>query len=116
VGAPDVTVNTELTYRPAWLQGLRVSAEWQYISPFYTDNANKYLYNDITLFGLRGVSFMNIRAGYRFQNFEIFLNAMNISNELYATNVTRGNFGATYTPSAPRLFSFGVQYNFAGRE
>lgn len=116
VGAPDVTINTELTYRPAWLQGFRVSAEWQYMSPFYTDNANKYLYNDATLFGLRGISFMNLRAGYRFEHFDVFLNAMNITNELYATNVTRGNFGATYTPSAPRLFSFGVQYTFAGKE
>ncbi len=116
VAAPDWISNAELTYRPNWLKGFRISAEWQYISTYYENEANTAEYNDKTLFGLKGASYMNIRAGYTFKGLEFFANAMNVTNELYATNVSRGNFGATFTPAAPRLFSFGVQYNFSGKE
>ena len=44
---------------------------------------------------------------------------MNITDELYATSVTRGNNTtdrSTYNPGAPRTFVFGFQYSFAGKK
>jgi iron complex outermembrane recepter protein len=110
--APSFIANAEIGYRPAWLKGFRINAEWQRIGSYYIDNENKYQYNDKTLFGLRGVSVMNLRAGYQYKWVEVFANLMNVTNELYAHNASRGAFGTTFTPAAPRLLNMGVQLHF----
>jgi outer membrane receptor protein involved in Fe transport len=109
--APSFIANAEIGYRPAWLKGFRINAEWQRISSYFIDNENKYQYNDKTLFGLRGVSVLNLRAGYQYRWVEVFANLMNVTNELYAHNASRGAFGTTYTPAAPRLLNMGLQFH-----
>jgi hypothetical protein len=50
---------------------------------------------------------------------EVFTNVMNLFDELYATNVTRGNRltdRSAYTPAAPRTFVIGLQYNFSAKK
>lgn len=116
--APHWVANTELTYKPRWAKGLRTSAEWQRIGPWYQNQLNTRLYNDRGAFGGRGVSVVNVRAGYVYKSAEVFINLLNVSNELYATSATRGNNATdrtTYTPAAPRTVTAGIQYNFTGK-
>ncbi|OON66473.1 TonB-dependent receptor [Hymenobacter sp. CRA2] len=118
--APYWVANTELTYKPQWLPGLRVAAEYQRISAWYQDQINQVRYDDRGLFGARGVSVLNMRTGYSWrETVEVFVNVLNVTNELYATAATRGNNAtdrSTYTPGAPRTVSVGLQYNFIGKK
>ncbi|RTQ47491.1 TonB-dependent receptor [Hymenobacter gummosus] len=118
--APRWVANTELTYKPQWLPGLRVAAEYQRISAWYQDQVNRVKYDDRGLFGARGVSVLNLRTGYSWrETVEVFVNVLNLTDELYATAATRGNNAtdrSTYTPGAPRTVAVGLQYNFSGKQ
>jgi len=118
--APRWVANTELTYKPQWLPGFRVAAEYQRISAWYQDQVNRVKYADKGLFGAEGVSVLNLRTGYAWrETVEVFVNMLNVTNERYATAATRGNAvtdRSTYTPGAPRTVALGVQYNFIGKK
>jgi outer membrane receptor protein involved in Fe transport len=58
----------------------------------------------------------NARAGYQWKGMEVFINVMNLTDALYASNTSRGNNPtdrSTYTAAAPRTFVMGLQYNFS---
>jgi outer membrane receptor protein involved in Fe transport len=113
--APSFIANAEIIYKPLFIKGLRLNLEWQRMSSYYQNQINTVEYNDPTLFGLSGVSLINVRAGYQWKGIELFVNLLNATNELYANNVTRGNRStntSNFTPAAPRTFVFGIQYNF----
>ncbi|MVM33534.1 TonB-dependent receptor [Spirosoma sp. HMF4905] len=115
--APRWVANTELTYKPSWAKGARVALEWQRIGPWYQNQINTVLYEDRGAFGARGVSVLNLRTGYVYKAFEVYANVLNLTNELYANNATRGNATTdrtTFTPAAPRTVVVGLQYNFTG--
>jgi outer membrane receptor protein involved in Fe transport len=117
--APSWIANGEVTYKPAFLSGLRVAIEWQRMSSWYQNQINTIKYDDKGVFGLRGISVLNFRAGYQWKAVEVFTNIMNLTDELYAFNVTRGNRTtdrATFTPAPPRTFVVGIQYNFTGNK
>jgi outer membrane receptor protein involved in Fe transport len=85
---------------------------------WYQDQINTVKYEDKGVFGVKGISVLNFRAGYQWKGIEVFTNVMNITDELYAFNATRGNASTsktTFTPAPPRTFVFGVQYNFEGK-
>ncbi|HEY8401685.1 MAG TPA: TonB-dependent receptor [Cytophagaceae bacterium] len=113
--APKWIMNTEISYKPVYFPNFRISMEYQRISSYYKDYDNKFLYEDKGLFGLKGISILNLRTGYSYKDIEVFLNVMNITNELYATIVSRSNFGDNYTPAAPRLYAFGIMYHINGK-
>ncbi len=113
--APRWIANGEITYKPRYIEGLRVSVEWQRIGGWYQDQINRTKYEDKGFLGLRGVSYLNFRTGYTWKGIEVFSHILNLTDELYANNATRGNSPndrTTYTPGAPRTFVFGVQYTF----
>jgi outer membrane receptor protein involved in Fe transport len=114
--APEWIANTEIIYKPPFIKDFRISLEHQRISSYYKDNENKFKYDDKTLFGFKGVSILNFRTGYKIGEVEVFVNILNLTNELYANIVTRGNFGDTYTPSSPRLYTFGLMYHLVGKD
>ncbi|SFQ76315.1 TonB-dependent receptor [Hymenobacter arizonensis] len=118
--APRWVANTELTYKPKWAPGLRAAAEYQRIGAWYQDQVNRVRYEDKGLFGARGVSMLNVRAGYSWrETLEVFANVLNLTNERFATAATQGNAltdRSTYTPGAPRTVALGVQYNFIGKK
>lgn len=104
--APRWIGNSEINYYPKWLPNLRATVEWQLVSSFYQDQINTVKYEGYNVF--------NGRIGYRWKALEGFVNIMNLTDELYAYNVTRGNNPtdkSNYTPSAPRTFMMGLQYN-----
>jgi outer membrane receptor protein involved in Fe transport len=111
--SPHWIANSEVTYKPKYIQGFRLSLEWQRIASWYQDQVNKIKYDDAGFLGLKGVSYLNIRAGYEWRGIEVFANVLNLTNELYANSATRGNGSkdrTTFTPAAPRTFVLGMQY------
>jgi iron complex outermembrane recepter protein len=116
--SPRWIANSELTYAPRYLKGLRASIEWQRIGAWYQDQLNRVKYDDAGFLGMKGVSYLNFRTGYTYKGFEVFVNVMNLTNELYANSASRGNSSgdrSTYTPAAPRTFVTGMQYNFSAK-
>lgn len=117
--APRWIANSEITYKPRYIKDFRISLEWQRIGSWYQDQVNNVKYDDKGFLGLRGVSYLNLRTGYRWKNLEVFVHLLNLTDELYANAATRGNDvndRTTFTPAAPRTFVSGLQYSLTGKE
>lgn len=106
--APRWTGNSEISYYPNWLPKFRAAIEWQHVGSYYQDQINSVKYAGYDLF--------NVRVGYQWKAFECYGNIMNLTDKLYAYNVSRTNASGstpTYTAAAPRTFVFGIQYHFS---
>jgi len=107
--APAFIANSELTYKPIFIPGFRASAEWQHINQYYTDPANTKTYS--------GYNIYNLRFGYDFKSIikgaGIWFNALNVTNQLYATTVTHSQYGDTYNAAPPRIYTLGISYSFS---
>ena len=105
---PRWIANSEIHYYPKWLPNFRTSLEYQLVGSYYQDQINTVKYG--------GYSIFNARLGYKWKAIELFTNVLNLTDKLYAYNVTRGNATTsqpTYTAAAPRTFLFGIQYNLS---
>ncbi|RNI30743.1 TonB-dependent receptor [Rufibacter latericius] len=102
--APRFIGNAEVTYKPAFAKGLRLSLEWQHVGKYYMDPSNTEYYNGYDLF--------NVRVGYAFRGFEAWVNAVNLSDQLYATTVDKYSYGKSYRQGIPRTFNVGLGYQF----
>jgi outer membrane receptor protein involved in Fe transport len=117
--SPNFMGNAEISYKPKWLTGFRISAEWQRMSEWYQNQVNTVKYSDKGFLGARGISLLNMRAGYSFMGIELFVNVYNVTDELYANTASRGNNASdrsTFNPGAPRIFNFGFQYSFTAKK
>jgi iron complex outermembrane recepter protein len=117
--SPRWIANSEITYKPNYFKGFRISLEWQRIASWCQNQVNTVKYDDKGFLGLRGISYLNLRCGYVIKGFEIFANITNLTDELYANAATRGNSSGdrtTFTPAAPRTFVLGTQYTFTGKK
>ena len=106
--APRWSGNSEVSYYPKWLPNLRTSVEWQYVGSYYQDQINTVKYE--------GYNLLNARIGYQYKSIEFYGNVMNLTDKLYAYNVSRGNLTTSqpaYLAAAPRTFLIGLQYNFS---
>jgi iron complex outermembrane receptor protein len=108
--APAWIANSELTYKPAYADGLRLSAEWQHINQYFTNPANTKTYS--------GYNIYNVRLGYDMKagvlkGAGIWLNALNVTDKLYATTVTSNQYGDTYNAAPPRTITLGISYSIA---
>lgn len=100
--------NYEINYYPKWLPNFRTSLEYQLVGSYFQDQINTVKYS--------GYSIFNARFGYKWKSIELFTNVLNVTDKLYAYNVTRANLTTsqpTYTAAAPRTFLFGIQYNLS---
>ncbi len=100
--------NSEINYYPKWLPNFRTSVEYQLVGSYFQDQINTVKYS--------GYSIFNARFGYKWKSIELFTNVLNVTDKLYAYNVTRANLTTsqpTYTAAAPRTFLFGIQYNLS---
>lgn len=116
--SPRWIVNTELIYQPKWIKGLRLSGEWQRLTPYYLDQINVFKFEDKGFLGQKGISLLNVRVGYTIKGVELFVNALNLTDELYTSSASRGNLNSDrtrFSPGAPRTIGFGMQYNFVGK-
>ncbi len=109
-GAPRFIANAEITYKPSFIKGLLISAEWQHQDKYFTDDLNKYTYS--------GFDVANIRMAYKFGKAEIWVNALNAFNAYYAVSATSapgntiGVNNRTYNMGDPREVTFGLSYKF----
>ena len=106
--APKWSGNSELSYYPNWFPNFRTSVEWQFVSSYYQDQINTVKYEGYNVF--------NARIGYHWKSIEIYGNVMNLTDKLYAYNVSRANTTTaqpSYTAAAPRTFIVGLQYNLS---
>ncbi|MDO4763009.1 MAG: TonB-dependent receptor [Flavobacteriaceae bacterium] len=108
--APKLMMNNEIIYTPHWFEGFLISAEWQWLSPYYFDAENTKLYEDKGFLGVKGQSTLNLRAQYSFKNIEMFLSLINATNELFPTGYSTSR--KDYNPGQIRTLGFGVQYKF----
>ena len=105
--APRFISNSEVTYKPGFLPGLRVGLEWQHLGKYYMDAANTEYYEGYDLF--------NFRTGYTIKGLEVWLNALNLTDKLYATTVDKYSYGKSYRQGIPRTFNVGIAYNFSAK-
>lgn len=108
--APTWIANSELTYKPLFLEGFRMAAEWQHIDAYFTNPANTKTY--------AGYNIYNLRFGYDFKQTVlkgagIWFNVLNLTNKLYATTVTSNTYGDTYNAAPPRIYTLGISYSFS---
>ena len=108
-GAPRFTSNAEVMYKPPFVKGLRVSAEWQH--------QGKYFMDDLDLYTYKGFDIVNLRAGYQYKMFEVWVNAINAGNLYYSTfsskNATAsGSSAYSYSLGDPREITVGLAYSF----
>jgi len=108
-GAPKFFSNTEITFKPKAVKGLRISAEWLHQSKYFMDDLNNYTY--------KGFDVVNFRAGYQLKGFEIWGNLLNAFNEYYSTLATKsststGNASYSYNLGDPLEFTIGIGFKF----
>jgi iron complex outermembrane recepter protein len=106
--APRWTANAEVYYYPKCLPNFRTSAEWQHVSSYYENQINTFKYEGYDVF--------NARIGYQWKAIEIYANVMNLTDKIYAYQVSRTNAAnaqAAYYAAAPRTFLIGLQYHFS---
>jgi len=108
--APAWIANSEITYKPGYFEGFRISGEWQHINRYFTDPANTKTY--------AGYNIYNLRLGYDFKHdilrgMGIWFNVLNLTNNLYATTVTSNQYGDTYNAAPPRICTLGISYLFS---
>ncbi|HEY4148838.1 MAG TPA: TonB-dependent receptor [Chitinophagaceae bacterium] len=102
--APHFIANAEIMYKPTFVKGLRIGAEWQHMGRYWMDNANSETY--------KGFDVVNFRTGYRIKQLEIWINALNAFNRYYAVIATKSTYGYTYNLGDPREFTLGVSIHF----
>lgn len=107
-GAPALITNTELTWKPAFLKGIRTGVEWQHVGKYYMDPANTEEYN--------GYDLLNARVGYSIGGFECWVNCRNVADVMYAVTVDKSAFGKSYRPGPNRTFNVGVAYTFSAKK
>lgn len=104
-GAPTWMYNAELWYKPSFIKGLRMGAEWQHIGPYFANPQNTATY--------KGYDVLNLRAGYHYKGAELWVNVLNATDHYFAYNVSKSAFGYSYTLAEPRNVTLGISFDFA---
>ena len=103
-GGPHFIANAEAMYKPRFVKGLRLGAEWQHQGRYWMNNANTASYP--------GFDVVNIRAGYQVKQFEVWVNALNAFNRYYAVIASKSTYGYTYNLGDPREITLGLRIHF----
>lgn len=117
--APKYISTASLNYKP--ISDLLLTLEHEQIGKYNTsfegqavvgkDNVGNDLLGTSTY---QGHSIFNFRANYTYKQFEVWGQALNILDRLYAVRASYSRWGKqnTYSIGNPRAFHFGVKYNF----
>lgn len=117
--APNYIANTTLNYKP--LKSLLLTLEHEQIGSYNTSFENQAIVgtasNGDPIMGTTtydGHHVFNFRVNYRLKKFEVWAQALNIFDELYAIRASYSRWSRqnTYSIGNPRAFHFGVKYNF----
>ncbi|HVU54803.1 MAG TPA: TonB-dependent receptor [Puia sp.] len=102
--APHFIANAELTWRPAFFKGFRLSIEGQHLGRYWMDDANTSRY--------KGFDIVNLRTGYQRNGWEIWVNALNAFNTYYASLASKSSYGYSYNLGDPREVTLGLSWHF----
>jgi outer membrane receptor protein involved in Fe transport len=106
--APHFFGSAQVTYKPHYVRGLRLSLEEQRVGRYFMDNLEQYTYG--------GFSVLNVRAGYDLGHFGIWVNMLNAFNAYYSTisqvSVSSGVAAYSYQLGDPRSVTVGLSYHF----
>jgi outer membrane receptor protein involved in Fe transport len=102
--SPAYIMNSEVSYKPNYLKGFRISLESESLGSYFTDPQNTSKYNGFTVF--------NARAGYECKRFETWINWINITNKNYAVTVEKSAYGTSYRPGQLSTVDLGIGYHF----
>lgn len=106
--APSFIANSEITYRPNFLQGAHIGLEWQHLGEYYMDPANTEKYSGFDVF--------NLRLGYEKNGIEFWAHSLNLTDKNYATVVNKSAWGTSYRVGQPRTITIGISYQFKGKD
>jgi outer membrane receptor protein involved in Fe transport len=106
-GAPKWIYNTEVWYRPSYVKRLRIGAEWQHVGSYFMDPQNKTKYN--------GYNVLNLRAGYQFRGFDVWVNVLNATNNYYSYISSKSTYGYSYQLAEPVNYTLGISYDFMAK-
>ncbi|NPA46884.1 MAG: TonB-dependent receptor [Chlorobi bacterium] len=102
-GAPPLVFNTQIRYRPSFWNNSYVILEMFHVDPYYMDEANTEKYE--------GYQIYNLRLGKTFNDkWKVWLNVLNLTDELYATSASLSWGRKQYRPGEKRSFNLGVSY------
>lgn len=103
--APGTAANTTLEYRPDWLRGLRVEAEWVHLGSYWMNDANTQEYG--------GHDLANLRASYAVtDDVEVFGRVSNIFDTRWSTSSSISNGAAQFAPGLPLTLYGGLTVGF----
>ena len=110
--APPFIANAEIMYKPSFIKGLRISAEWQHQSRYFMD--------DLDLSTYKGFDVLNLRTGYQLKAFEVWVNVLNASNLYYSAlssknATTSGSAAYSYNLGDPRELTIGFAWHFGNK-
>ena len=103
--APNHLANVRLTYKPAYIKGLRIMPQWQYVGSYWMDDDHTHEYE--------GYSIGHLKVDYKYnKSLRVFAKVTNITDKRYAVNA-RYAYGKTdYTPGDPRSYYGGLEYRW----
>lgn len=101
--APHWIHNAEVWYKPSFVKGLRVGAEWQKVGSYFMDSKNTVKY--------KGYNVLNIRTGYTYKAFEFWVNVLNATNNYYSYISTKSTT-YSYQLAEPINVNVGVSFDF----
>jgi len=102
--APHFIANAELTWRPRFIKGFRISVEKQHLGKYFMDDANTKQYS--------GFDIVNIRTGYQLRRWELWVNALNAFNKYYASLASKSSYGYSYNLGDPAEWTLGLSWHF----
>lgn len=104
--APRLIANTRLNFKPAILNGGRLSLEWVKLGEYWMDAANTQKYDGHDIF--------NLRVNYPLsKQVELLGSITNLSDERYAESAAyKTTSGKEFAPGMPRTIYAGVRYNW----
>ncbi len=118
--APNIIGQTTVTYRPDFIKGLSLSLDYELVGEYNTSFEGQVVNTDINGVETRstntydGHNVFNLRLSYNYKKFEIWGQALNIFDELYAVRASFNSFSRrnTFTLGNPLAFHTGIRYNF----
>ena len=119
VTAPKYIATITLQYKP--IEKLLITLEHEQIGKYNTSFENQAIIgtdvNDNNIMGTttyKGHNIFNFKATYNYKQFEVWGQALNIFDTLYAVRASYSKWSKqnTYSIGNPRTFHFGIKYNF----
>ncbi|WP_335965567.1 TonB-dependent receptor [Galbibacter sp. PAP.153] len=114
--APNLLGNAQVNYHPTFIDNFNFGVEYEMVGKYNTSFEGQIDNGDGTFstatYG--GHNVFNLRASYRLRQFEVWVQALNIFDTLYATRVSYNIYTKenNYSIGNPRAFHAGIRFNF----